>query len=194
MTGRKHGSMWQTSGRSEVRRHWQRHTQPHGATARSWGSCEPALEPDFQTLSITLATAVTVHRAGVFQSETVCTSVCVWRDKSQWLCINMFLCGGKCVSGVNYQWNVRDSIWIWKYMDSSIHLIKTCCWLPLTIRSIMSGMKSLHLNCCSADTWWALSPFVVALDCLMVQWQPESEGGLAGVIRHFSKKSEITNW
>lgn len=41
-------------------------------TAKRWGSREPALEPDFQTLSIKLATAVTVHRARAWWTECVC--------------------------------------------------------------------------------------------------------------------------
>lgn len=41
-----------------------------------WGSCEPVLEPDFQTLSVKLATAVMVHRAQVWWTGSVCVCVC----------------------------------------------------------------------------------------------------------------------
>lgn len=75
-----------------------------------WGSCEPALEPDFQTLSIKLATAVMVHRARAWRIGSVSVYVCVCArmcacvcavcerlDKSQWVCVCMcvWLCEGQ---------------------------------------------------------------------------------------------------
>ncbi len=62
---------------------------------KRWGSCEPALEPDFQTLSIKPATAVTVHRARAWR--VVCENVCVFTvretlDKSQCVCVCVCVC------------------------------------------------------------------------------------------------------
>ena len=63
-----------------------------------WGSCEPALEPDFQTLSIKLATAVMVHRARAWRigSVRMCVCVCVLYARG-WIRASGFVCA--CVCG-----------------------------------------------------------------------------------------------
>ena len=61
------------------------------AAKERWGSCELVLEPDFQTLSIKLATAVMVHRAEALRIGNVC--VLYVRD---WIRATQFVCARLC--------------------------------------------------------------------------------------------------
>lgn len=72
-------------------RRWQSWEEPYIGSRVMLGSCEPALEPDFQTLSIKLATAVMVHRAWGLE-DWECVYVCVlyvkdWIRASKSVCL-----------------------------------------------------------------------------------------------------------